>query len=425
MKGLAKPLLPLFLLFAFSGPVPAGPTSVTQRASVGANDLADRGTPGIADTIAPSNPSIPDGATAVSIRPPFAWQAVTGAIAYDLYLWKGGESKPATPTGKDMPGASMTLAAPLDPLTLYHWQVAARKASGMAAGPEWSFTTGYILAGDVNDDKAVDLRDGILVLRTVSGLNPAGIRPGYPPCGADANGDGTVGLADAVYILQTCAQSRADTVPPRVSSTEPADNAMGVEVDRTITAVFSEEMDSSTLTASTFTLNQGETYIAGTVSYNAVSRTAAFTPGAPLLAARAYTATISTGARDLAGNALAASHLFGFTTAGLSEVVRTSPMNGDRDVSVDYPWIQIAFASDMDGDSLMEAFTLTEAGGAPVAGTLTYCPPGELAILRFVPDAPLSPLTAYTGVLSTSAKSAGGIPIGSPYSFTFTTGERP
>lgn len=374
--------------------------------------------------LAPDNPGIQNGAVDVSVRPLFTWQAVYGAAAYDLYLWKEGGTKPATPALTDITGAAAFLAGPLAPLTQYRWQVVARKASGEAAGPVWTFTTGYILAGDVNDDKALNLEDAILALQAVVGRNPAGIRADYAPSGADVNSDGKVGLADAIYILQTNAALREDTVPPTVSASVPVNNATQVPVEAAIAATFSEAMDAATLTASTFTLEQGTASVPGVVSYNAATQTATFTPSEPLDPAAVYTAAVGTGAKDLAGNALAASHIFGFSTEGMPEVTGTSPMNGDTYVSIDYPSVQIEFASDMDGDSLAQAFTLSAGAGSPVAGTLTYSL-GELPILRFVPDSPFTPYTTYTGTLSTTAKSAAGVPLPAAHSFSFTTREGP
>src|SRR2546422_981106 len=52
--------------------------------------------------------------------------------------------------------------------------------------------------------------------------------------------------------------------------------------------------------------------MAGTVSYSGV--TATFTPAGNLAPLTTYTATISTGARDLAGNALSTDLVWSFTT---------------------------------------------------------------------------------------------------------------
>jgi hypothetical protein len=72
-------------------------------------------------------------------------------------------------------------------------------------------------------------------------------------------------------------------------------------------------MDSATLTTTTFTLTgPGLTAVTGVVSY--AGTTATFNPSANLLGSTLYTATITTGAEDVAGNALAANHSWTFTT---------------------------------------------------------------------------------------------------------------
>jgi len=103
-----------------------------------------------------------------------------------------------------------------------------------------------------------------------------------------------------------------DYVAPTVSSTNPGNGATGVAV---ITASFSEPMSASTITAATFTLyGPGPTPVAGTVSYDASTQIARFTPTSPLGIGAVFTATVTTGAKDVAGNALASNYVWSFTT---------------------------------------------------------------------------------------------------------------
>ena len=106
----------------------------------------------------------------------------------------------------------------------------------------------------------------------------------------------------------------ADTVAPTVSATNPANGATGVAV---ITADFSEAMSASTITTGTFTVT-GANLVTGSVAYDATTHRARFTPASALAPSTTYAATITTGARDLAGNALASQHVWSFTTAAAS-----------------------------------------------------------------------------------------------------------
>jgi hypothetical protein len=109
----------------------------------------------------------------------------------------------------------------------------------------------------------------------------------------------------------------ADTTPPTIIARTPAPGATGVALDVSPSATFSEAMDPATLTTSTFTLQkQGvPTPVAATVSY--ASATATLDPSANLDPSSTYTATVkggASGAKDTAGNPLAADVSWSFTT---------------------------------------------------------------------------------------------------------------
>jgi len=76
---------------------------------------------------------------------------------------------------------------------------------------------------------------------------------------------------------------------------------------------FSKEMATATVTASTFTLTTGGVPVAGVVACSGA--TATFTPTGGLTAGTIYSAQITTGVTDLAGNPLAAASSWSFTTS--------------------------------------------------------------------------------------------------------------
>ncbi|MEQ9465789.1 MAG: ice-binding family protein [Ekhidna sp.] len=110
-----------------------------------------------------------------------------------------------------------------------------------------------------------------------------------------------------------------ESTPPLVTSTDPLNNAVDVSRNKTVSITFNEEMDPASINASTFTLQQGTTFITGVVAYAGTAAT--FTSTANLNANLVYTATITTGAKDLAGNALASNTSWDFTTGGSSAVL--------------------------------------------------------------------------------------------------------
>lgn len=108
----------------------------------------------------------------------------------------------------------------------------------------------------------------------------------------------------------------ADTTAPTVSSTIAANDDTAVPINRKITATFSEAMDHSSITTTTFTLKRGTTPVSGDVT--CAGRVATFTQKSNLAPGTTYTATITSGAKDIAHNALAADHTWSFTTGTAS-----------------------------------------------------------------------------------------------------------
>jgi len=106
----------------------------------------------------------------------------------------------------------------------------------------------------------------------------------------------------------------SDTTVPTVSSKSPSADATDIAITTTVTATFSEAMDDTTITDSSFTLEQGATAVAGAVTYDTTSKTATFTPTASLAEGTTYTATLSVAMTDSVGNALV-SITWDFTTS--------------------------------------------------------------------------------------------------------------
>lgn len=119
----------------------------------------------------------------------------------------------------------------------------------------------------------------------------------------------TVSAYNDYGTAENCPQACGQTMgPPLVYSTTPYADQTNVPVNTKVTATFSEAMDETTISSSTFTLAG----VAGTVSYN--GKTATFTPSADLEQGKKYTATITTGVTDTDGIAMEASYSWSFTT---------------------------------------------------------------------------------------------------------------
>jgi Ice-binding-like/Bacterial Ig-like domain len=221
------------------------------------------------------------------------------------------------------------------------------------------------------------------------------------------------GLAYYVY------QSQNKTSPaaaPTVLSTAPIHAAAGSPINTKILVTFSTVMDGTTITTSTFTLQHGTTSVTGTVSNTGV--TATFIPSANLAANTVYTATITTGAKDSAGHALAVNFVWSFTTGVLADktpptVTGTSPVLA---VAVDSS-ISATFSKAMDPSTVnATTFTMTQ-GSTSITGTVTYA--GTTAI--FKPSTSLAANTVYTATITTGVKDLSGNALQTNFVWSFTT----
>jgi len=239
---------------------------------------------------------------------------------------------------------------------------------------------------------------------------------------------------DFAWCFTTAANP--DGTPPSVTSTIPANAAPGVAVNRKISATFSEEMNSSTLTPASFTVTgppPGVTPVPGTVTY--LGRTAVFTPSNSLASSTAYTARITTGAMDLAGNPSLA-NTWSFTTGANADVtppvaMSTSPSGSGVPIG---STINVTFNEPMDPATLNTAnFAVTGPGTDLVVGTVAFDASNNTATFTRIkhlttpvdthptPVSNLEPGTTYTATLTTGAKDLAGNALASNRVWSFTT----
>jgi Ice-binding-like/Bacterial Ig-like domain len=226
------------------------------------------------------------------------------------------------------------------------------------------------------------------------------------------------------YVWTFTTGASTNTTAPLVTSTNPIDTSFGAGTNQKITATFSEAMDSTTITPTTFTLiGPGETLIAGTVTYSTIGTTATFTPGSALTVGDTYTAAITTGVTDLAGKALANTFAWTFTIGDTTDTIAptvssSNPIDGAPVVGIDAS-INASFDKAMDPATLNPVtFTVTGPGATVVAGQVTYDVPDM--IVTFTPTSPLAASTTFTAAL-TGALDLDGNPL-TTFAWTFQTG---
>ncbi len=225
------------------------------------------------------------------------------------------------------------------------------------------------------------------------------------------------------FVWSFTTSTSTDNTLPTVSSTIPTNTATGVAINSQLAATFSKVIDPATITNSTFTLQQGSTTVTGVVSY--ANGSATFAPAIVLVTNALYTATITTGAMDLAGNALATNFVWSFTTSSSADtnapiVLDGNPTDMATNVAVNQT-LNATFNKDMNPATInTNNFIVTGPGATNVAGTVTYLAGSQIG--TFTPATNLAPDTTYTNTVTTGAMDLAGNPLATNVVWIFTTG---
>lgn len=236
---------------------------------------------------------------------------------------------------------------------------------------------------------------------------------------AAAKNTSGVGLAkDYTWTFTTGAV--ADTALPTIASTNPADEGTEVALNAAVVVNFSERMDKSTITTSTVIIKQGSTVVDGTVSFAGTAAT--FTPAGDYAANTVYTVTVTTGVKDLAGNALASGLNFSFTTGVAADAVLpmvhlTDPLNNATGVARN-KIITVTFSEEMDQSTINTETLILKQGTSSITGTVKYS--GKTA--SFSPGTILEASTVYVATITKSAKDLAGNALAADVVWEFTTG---
>ena len=217
----------------------------------------------------------------------------------------------------------------------------------------------------------------------------------------------------SLALLITAAGCNKNDSPdsnPTVASADPSNNLTSVSRNKEITFTFSESMDSSTINNSTFTVTKGNTNIAGTVTYS--GNTAKFVPSVILDAATLYTVTMTTGAKNLAGKALANNSIWSFTTGGSKLALSVIDLGTAANyVIVAKTAINNNATSSVTGDlglspaatSYITGFSLTDATGYATSAQVT----GKVFAADMAVPTPINMTTAVNNMVTAYNDAAG------------------
>jgi len=202
---------------------------------------------------------------------------------------------------------------------------------------------------------------------------------------------------------------------PSVSTTDPANNATDVFLNKVISVSFSESMDPITISATTFTLFQGETPVSGTVSCSGT--TATFIPSIDLLPGIIYTSTIKKEVENVSGISMKNNYVWEFTTGTITApaVISSDPEDLATNVAIDKV-ISVEFSEIMAISTITTSTFTLMIGTTPVQGTVNCT--GTTA--TFTPNNDLESGT-YTATITTEVKNLGYISIINNYVWSFST----
>ena len=187
--------------------------------------------------------------------------------------------------------------------------------------------------------------------------------------------------ASNYWVDVVFATGAGDNTPPTVASTVPAANAVAVASGSTVAATFSEAVQAGTVT---FTLTGPGGAVPATVSYDSANDRSILTPTAPLNGAVTYTAHVS-GAKDTAGNQMAGTTTWSFTTSDTTPptVSSTTPAAGATNVAAN---ATVAANYSEAVQPATVSFALTDPAGNVVPATVTYDVANQRSVLT--PSAP-------------------------------------
>ncbi|TVQ19722.1 MAG: DUF3494 domain-containing protein [Bacteroidetes bacterium] len=200
------------------------------------------------------------------------------------------------------------------------------------------------------------------------------------------------------YIFSFTTGSAPDIIPPEVSSTVPLNNATGVSRNQVIKAYFSEEMTSSTINSTTFLLKNGANAVEGSVAYAGTMAT--FTPSEFLLADVTYTAIITTGAKDLAGNPLVENKEWTFKTGGTALALDAVDLKSAANfVILAKSAITNVPTSDITGDVALSPAAASDISGLALVAVGDHATSSQVTGLVFAADMDVpTPITLTTAV---------------------------
>lgn len=218
---------------------------------------------------------------------------------------------------------------------------------------------------------------------------------------------------------------------PSVTAVAPGNAATGVAINVKVQVTFSTPMNASTLLAiGTISLRDPQgVEVPAKVSYDVASKTATLTPAAILEHQTAYTATVTTSAKNVAGTSLATPFFWSFTTALTPDttaplVTLTAPVAEEQQVAINRK-IVATFNEAMNPLTIIAKNVKVIGPLGPIVGLVSYA--AGSSAMTFAPAVQLANSATYTVTIAGTdgVTDLAGNAMKNAYSWTFYTAEKP
>lgn len=227
-------------------------------------------------------------------------------------------------------------------------------------------------------------------------------------------------VARSAQWISTCYNTQMNlpnVARPDVVSTFPIADATNITKTTVVQVTFSEAMDRIS-TQAAFSLNPS---VSGSFTWNLGNTTMTFTPGSALVYSTVYNVTLTDAAKSIEGDSLIP-YGWIFTTEEAPSstwpyVISHVPSVSASSVSLTTT-IVVNFSEPMNQTLTEAAFSINGS----VTGSFGWL---NASAMMFTPTSPLSYLTVYTVTVSTGAMDLEGENMQVPYTWSFTTKQRP
>ncbi|HEX5370358.1 MAG TPA: Ig-like domain-containing protein, partial [Dehalococcoidia bacterium] len=206
------------------------------------------------------------------------------------------------------------------------------------------------------------------------------------------------------------------TFSPALTRITPDRNTQYVGPQQQVVLEFNQAMDRASVEAGFQLLASGSSKMPGSFAWSQGDTVATFAPSSPLAGTTSYDAVVPAGLKGANGGVTQTEQRAGFSTVGAPKVVSTNPPDGST--AAQRYGISVVFNNPMDVDSFDGKVSVS--GIDPDALSIFPQPDGPNLYINTA----LQPSTAYTVTLAGGITDRYGQPL-PPFSFSFTTGQRP